>query len=267
MNETRNFSALQDHVPPLRNVDNDAPSPMRQEILAATYGLLPMCDQALTAEQIYYGIEQMLGEQAAGNPMAGLRQRLGRDLANAHWARVYDVISWLWAQFQRVGLNEPFRQSMNQILAAYGAAWDLAENGQLVRVLPAAAQNQIVAAIVEIREARYAPALALFNAARDAYDGRPRRDRDTCGNIFDALESVAKIKYNRPNETFGQVKNHMEQNNLARPEIIEIFTALNQMRNHHFGHGGTVEFNLSAAEVDFVYLTCIASILLLTRRP
>ena len=100
-----------------------------------------------------------------------------------------------------------------------------------------------------------------------AYDDRPRRDRDACSNVFDALESVAKIKYNRPNDTFGQVKNHVEQNNLVRAEIVGIFTALNQMRNQHFGHGMAVHFNLSAAEVDFAYLTCIASILLLTRTP
>jgi hypothetical protein len=102
---------------------------------------------------------------------------------------------------------------------------------------------------------------------RDDSADRPRRDRDTCSNVFDALESVAKIKYNTPADTFGQVKNHIEQNNLASPEIVGAFTALNQMRNQHFGHGMVVHFNLGAAEVDFVYLTCIASILLLTRTP
>ena len=88
----RNFAAQQGHVPPLRNVDNDVPPAMRQEILAATYDLLPLCGAALTEAQIYYGIEQMLGVQAAGNPMAGWRQRLGRDLGNAQWVRIYDAI-------------------------------------------------------------------------------------------------------------------------------------------------------------------------------
>lgn len=267
MGGIRNFAAQQGHVPPVRNVDNDVPPAMRQEILAATYDLLPLCGAALTEAELYYGIEQMLGVQAAGNPMAGWRQRLGRDLGNAQWVRIYDVISWLWAQFRRPGLQEVFRQNINQILAAHGTAWDLGQEGQLLRVLPAAAQGQIVAAIAELGDARYAPALALFTAARDAYDDRPRRDRDACGNAFDALESVAKIKYNRPNDTFGQVKNHIEQNNLARREIIDMFTALNQMRNQHFGHGMAVQFNLSPAEVEFVYLTCLGSILLLTRTP
>ena len=97
-----------------------------------------------------------------------------------------------------------------------------------------------------------------------AADGHrhPQRDRDTCANIFDAMESVAKIKYNRPNDTFGQVKNYIEQNNLLRPEVINVLTALNQLRNQNFGHGMAVQFNLSGAEVDFVYLTCISAILL-----
>jgi hypothetical protein len=115
---------------------------------------------------------------------------------------------------------------------------------------------------------QYAPAaLPLFNAARDAYDDHPRRNRDACSNIFDAPESVAKIKYNRPNETFGQVKNHIEQNRLLRPEVIEMFSGLNNLRNHNFGHGMAAQFGLTAAEVDFTYLTCIAAILLLTKTP
>jgi hypothetical protein len=264
MGGIRNFAAQQGHVPPLRNVDNDVPAPMRQEILAATYDLLPE-DGAPTEDRIYYGIEQMLGIQAAGNPTAGRRQRLGRDLGNAEWIRIYDVISWLSAQFQRGGLQEVFREQINQILAAHGSAWDLGEDGHLHRVLPAAAQAQVGAAMAELGAAQYAPSLALFNAARDAYDDRPRRDRDACSNVFDALESVAKIKYNRPRETFGQVKNYIEQNHLLRQEIVDIFTALNAMRNQHFGHGMAVQFALSGAEVDFVYLGCIGSILLLTR--
>src|ERR1700693_859084 len=211
MGGIRNFDAQQGHIPCLRNVDDRVPAPMRQEVLAVAYELLPMCGAALTEHQIYYGIEQMLGIQAAGNPMAGWRQRLGRDLADAEWVRIYDVISWLCAQFQRAGLRDIYRQNINQILAAHGAAWDLGEDGLFQRVLPAAAQAQVAAAIAELRDPQYAPALALFISAQDAYNDRPRRDREACSNVFDALESVAKIKYNRPDDTFGQVKNHIEQ--------------------------------------------------------
>jgi hypothetical protein len=267
MGGIRNFGEQEGHAPPLRNIDNDAPAPMRQELLAVIYDLLPQGRAAVNGEEIYYGIEQMLGVQAAGNPMAGWRQRLGRDLANANWVRIYDVISWTWGQFQRALLNEVFRQNINRVLSAHAVVWDLGEDGRLHRVVPVAAQAQIATAFTELSAPQYAPALVLFNTARDAYDDRPRRDRDACTNIFDALESVAKIKYNRPNDTFGQVKNHIQQNQLLRPEVIEMFTALNGLRNHNFGHGMAVHFSLIPPEVNFAYLACIAAILLLTQTP
>jgi len=240
---------------------------MRQELLAVAYDLLPYCGGVFTEAHLYYGTEQMLGQQAAGNPIAGWRQRLGRDLAQSEWSRIYDVICWMWQRFQDVGVQELFRQNINHVLAAYGVVWEIGQDGNMHRILPIAAQAQVVAALAELGDARYAPARALFVAAKGAYDDRPRRDRDACSNVFDGLESVAKITFNRPDDTFGRVKNHIEQNNLLRPEIVGAFTALNQMRNSHFGHGMVVHFNLSDAEVDFVYLTCIASILLLTRTP
>jgi hypothetical protein len=137
----------------------------------------------------------------------------------------------------------------------------------LHRVLPAAAQGMVNAAFEELQNVRYAAASQLMINARDAYDDRPRRDRDACANVFDAMESVAKVKYNRPNDTFGQVKNHIEQDQLLRPEMIAMLTGLNQLRNGHFGHGMAVVFGLNAAEVDFVYLSCVSGILLFTRIP
>lgn len=146
-----------------------------------------------------------------------------------------------------------------------GVAWDLGEDGLVHRVLPMEAADLVGAAFAELSQAQYAPALALFNTARDAYDARPRRDRDACANIFDTMESVARVKYSRPTETFGRIKNHLEQTSLFRPELIAIFTALNRVRNQFFGHGAP--FPLSAAEVDFTYLVCIGVILLFTRTP
>lgn len=122
MGGIRNFAEQEGRVPPPRSIDNDAPAPMRQELLAVIYDLLPLSRPALTEEQIYYGIEQMLGVQAAGNPMAGWRQRLGRDLGNAEWIRIYDVIGWTWSQFQRAGIQGVFRENINRVLAAHGGA-------------------------------------------------------------------------------------------------------------------------------------------------
>jgi hypothetical protein len=269
VNWVRNFSAQEGHIPPVRNVA-DAPPQMRQEFIDALYAVAGQTEGRLDVDRdLYFTISQSLGYQAAGNPQSGRRQRIGTDISRQeiHWTRVYDLIVRLWPEFQRVGFHVIYREAVNRILASHGSAWDLGEDGQLHRVLPAAAQAQVVGAIAELGEARYVPALALFNAARDAYDDRPRRDRDACSNVFDALESVAKIKYNRPNDTFGQVKNYIEQNHLFRQEIVNVFTAVNDLRNQNFGHGMAVQFNLTVAEVDFVYLGCIGSILLLTRTP
>lgn len=259
-----NFSVQQAAAPAARNIDNDAPAGLRQQVLAITYNLLPQA-HGFQEANLYYGIEQMLGQQAAANPMGGWRQRLGRDLGNTEWQRVYDVICWLWTRFQALGLHEVFRNEVNTALAASHVVWDLGADGNMHRVLPGAAQAQVQAAFAELGNAQYAPALALFNAARAAYDNQPRQDRDACSNIFDALESVAKIKYTRPNDTFGQVLTHVTQNNFLRTDILTTLRGLNELRNHHFGHGMAAHFALNGAEVDFVYLSCISAILLLRR--
>jgi hypothetical protein len=272
MGGTRAFGAEQGHIPPVRSIDNDAPAPMRQEILAVAYDLLPHSGPSFREGDLYYGIEQLLGQQAAGNPMAGWRQRLGRDLADAQWTRIYDIICWLWHRFRVAGMHDVFREHVNQLLAAHAVAWDLGDDGKLHRVLPATAQTQVKAAFAELSDPRYAPALVLFNAATDAYDDRPRRDRDACSNVFDAMESVTKTKYNLPQATFGQVIAHIEQqqaqapgHNAFRVDTIEILRKINDLRNHHFGHGMVGNFELTPPEVDFTYLACIGAILLLTR--
>jgi hypothetical protein len=130
-----NFSVQQAAAPAPRNIDNDAPAALRQQLLAVTYDLLPQA-HGFTEGNLYYGIEQMLGVQAAGNPMQGWRQRLGRDLGNIEWQRVYDVISWLWNRFQASGLHEAFRHEVNIALAASHVVWDLGADGHSGYALP-----------------------------------------------------------------------------------------------------------------------------------
>jgi len=143
----------------------------------------------------------------------------------------------------------------------------LGEDGRLHRVLPQAAQAQVQAAITELSEPRFQAALTLMNAARDAYDARPRRDRDACSNIFDALESVAKEEYGMPNATFGDVVAHVRRTRVMNEQVIALLEGINTLRNRNFGHGMVAPFNLNGAEVDFTYLTCIAAILLFRRLP
>ena len=61
MGGIRNFAEQEGHAPLLRNIDNDAPAQMRQEVLAVIYDLLGEAGVAVNEEEIYYGIEQMLG--------------------------------------------------------------------------------------------------------------------------------------------------------------------------------------------------------------
>lgn len=264
MNWVRDFTLNEGHNPPVRNIE-DAPAPMRQEFIDLVFGLSEHNAHAIAERQLQRIIGQSLGVGIAGEPYGGFRYAAGRDIGRAEWNRVYDLISRLWPEFDRAGLAVQYQEGVNRILAAHGSAWDLSAQGRLERVLPGAAQAMVAAAFAELNHPTAAPALQLFTAAREAYDDRPRRDRDACSNIFDAMESIAKIKYQRPNDTFGQVKNYLETNNLVRAEIIPMLTGLNQLRNGNFGHGMIVQFNLSPAETDFVYLCCISIILLLVR--
>jgi hypothetical protein len=250
---------------PIRNVE-DAPQPMRQELLDAICLVAGQSNGRVSAEgDLYFTITQSLGFYAATNPMGGRRQRLGRDIGNADWPRVYDLVVRLWPEFYRVGFHEIYRGEVNRVFAAYGVAWDLGADVRLHRALPLAAQAQVNAAFTELSEPRYAPALALFNAARDAYDDRPRRDRDACANVFDAMESVAKEKYRMPQATFGQVVAHIRHTQALNEQIIEVLDAINTLRNRNFGHGMTAPFSLRATEVDFTYVMCIGAILMFIR--
>lgn len=244
----------------------DAPREMRQELVDVFFGLAEQnVGGGLSDARVHRVLSQSVGIAPAGNPYGGYRYAAGRDIGGVPWQRVYDLISRLWPLFDGANLTDQYREGVNRVLAGYGSAWDLGADGRLHRVLPTAALEMADAAFQELQNPQYAAALQLMNNARDAYDDRPRRDRDACANVFDATESVAKIKYNRPNDTFGAVKNYIEQNHLFRQEVIDSLTALNGMRNGHFGHGMQDVFDLAAAEVDFVYLNCVSVILLLMR--
>jgi hypothetical protein len=209
MGWVRDFSGQEEHLPRVRNLEN-APNAMRQEIVDALYAVAGESQGQIDVDRdLYLTIVQSLGYQAAGNPQAGRRQRIGRDISQqeTHWVRVYDLLVRLWPEFRRVGFQEIYRGAINRILAAHASAWDLGEDGRLHRVLPPAAMAQVNAAIAELTDDTYGPASQLFSEARNAYDSRPRRDRDACSNVFDALESVGKIKCGMPNATFGDVIN------------------------------------------------------------
>lgn len=265
MSHFRDFSATNDSSPPVRNIDSDAPAGLRHELVDLIFHLAEHNSPPLNEGRMHKIICQSLGVSASGQPYGGFRYAAARDLANANWQRVYDVICRLWPEFLNAGLISQYFQGVNRILAGYGIIWELTETGRLQRHLPAQAQSLVSAAITELGHPRYAPALKLFKDARDAFDDRPRRDRDACANIFDSMESIAKEVFAMPNATFGSVLAHLRHANRVTAEILTVFDAINTLRNRKFGHGMTVPFDLSPGEVDFTYLTCTGAILVFLR--
>jgi hypothetical protein len=245
----------------------DAPGPMRQELVDLIFSIAEHNYEEIPPEHVYRVIGQSLGIHASGVPYSGYRYATGRDIGKVDWPRIYDLIARLWPDFDRQGFGYKYREGVNRILAAYLTAWELDDQGRLYRILPIAALTQVTAAFEELQAERFAPALELYKAARDAYDDRPRRDRDACSNMFDAMESVAKEKYQMPTATFGQVVSRIPQTGTMNAQVTNVFSALNDLRNKNFGHGMTTPFQLSSAEVDFTYLSCVGGILLLTRMP
>lgn len=156
-------------------------------------------------------------------------------------------------------------QGVNRILAGYGIVWELTEAGRLQRHLPTQAQLLVGAVMTELAHPRFAPALILSDAARDAFDDRPRRDRDACTNIFDCMESAAKEVFGLPKATFGSVLGQLRHTKRLTAEMLTVLEAVNTLRNRKFGHGMTVPFDLSSGEVDFTYLTCIGALVIFVR--
>jgi hypothetical protein len=258
----RDFSSSDEFPTPARLIDSDAPEAMRHELIDLIFGIAERNSPRLRDERMHRIICQSLGERASGQPYGGFRYAAARDLLKAEWKRVYDLICRLWPEFYHAGVHDEYREGINRILAGYGVAWELDENGQLKRHLPQPVQALVVSAIAALGTPRFSAARALFDSAVEAFDDRPRRDRDACSNVFDGMESVAKEVFNMPNATFGSVLAQVRRNNALNGEVISILESVNTLRNRNFGHGMTVPFDLTSKEVEFVYLTCIGAILL-----
>ncbi len=265
----RQFSSSVNAAPPIRNIDSEAPDRMRNELIDLLFHIAENNRGSLGPQRLYNIICQSLGESAAGEPYGGFRRGAAQALLRADWTRVYDLLCRLWPELVRMDADaiNAYLEGVNRILAAYGIAWEMDTDGELRRVLPSIAHTQVTAAIAELSAPRFAPALVLLKAAIDAFDARPRRDRDACSNIFDAMESVAKEVFHLPNATFGSVLAHVRQNGGVTIEVVSVLDAINTLRNRKFGHGMTVHFDLTSAEVDFVYLSCIGGILLFAKIP
>ncbi len=243
-----------------RTVDDDAPAGLRQEFIDLAFHTF-MQARGYDEARLHKIITQSLGLSASGQPYGGFQYAVGRDINRVEWPRVYDLVCRLWAELPPE-LRPDYERGINRILAGYHVAWDFGEDGELHRVLPPAAQSQIEAAFKELSQSRFAAALASFREALSAYDDRPQRGRDVCKNIFDALESLSKEILGMPTSTFGNVLAEARKRQSIAGETISVLQKLYDMANSHFRHGMTTPFTLKPAEVDFVFVSCIAGILL-----
>lgn len=130
---------------------------MRQELVDVFFGIAEQSGGALAEERLHRTISQSLGVAPAGNPYGGYRYAIGRDIAcqDLQWPRVYDVLARLWPLYDTAGLTQLYRESTNRVLAPYGTAWELSEEGRIQRVMPIAAQAQIQAAVTELTAPKF----------------------------------------------------------------------------------------------------------------
>jgi hypothetical protein len=250
-----------------RVIDNDAPLGMRSELVDFFFD---MSDRSFRGE----GISQiqpsdlheitalMLGRHVAGQPYGGYKVRVARDIRDADWPRVYDWILRLWPVFQQAGFGAEFEEGVNTVLAAYGIVWDFRNAGSFERVLPAPLLEQMSRAATLLAAPGYEGARQTLELAIQAFNDRPRRDRDACANAYDALESAAKTKYNAPDSTFGEVLNTVQRQGLLNEATVRLLRAVEVFGHKTFRHGRIEAFNFSPSEVDFVFSTCVAGILI-----
>lgn len=263
------FSAeLNPEAPETRTIDNDAPAGLRLEFLDTVFNLIDTDpEKRVTDWQLYKVLKQSMGlSMAPDNPMAGPRGGSGapRQLKDLPWPRIYDLICRWWIEFP-ADMRPEYQNRVNILLSAYQIAWDLLDDGQLHRVLPAAIQSQIETMFKELSQPRFHAALVLFRESMKAYDDRPQRGREACASIFDTLESVAKEVFTMPTATFGNVLIEARKRQSMTSETISMLQKLYDLANGHFRHGMTTPFTLKSAEVDFVLVSCFAGILLFVR--
>jgi hypothetical protein len=265
MNWIRDFG--QRHLAPVpRIIDDAAPDGMRNELVDLAFDV---SERSLREERraqihpvaIHNTTGLMLGEGIAGQPYGGYQVRVARDIGRAEWPRVYDWISRFWEIFDRAGFGPDFRNGVNVILAANGVVWDLDGEGHIVRILPGPLGNQINSAHAALAAPEFAAAREVFDLALRAFNDRPRRERDACANAYDALESAAKIRFNMPAATFGEVLSSAARDGTLTQPVVRLLRAIEVFGHGTFRHGMAEPFALRPGEVDFVFTGCASAIL------
>jgi AbiJ N-terminal domain 4 len=183
------------------------------------------------------------------------------------WWGVYNILEAMYEYRAVEGdrLQQDFVEELNYVFSEECIGWKMDPSGHLQRLLPEAIQVEADRVFGELRIPRFAPALAHMQVAHGAYSSRPRRDPEVCSSAFDALESVAKEVFSMPTATLGDVVTAARKRNIFASETLSVLEKLYGLANSHFRHGMTEPFKLGAAEVGFVYVSCMAGILLFIR--
>jgi hypothetical protein len=166
---------------------------------------------------------------------------------------------------QGEGMQPDFAERLNDVFSQESIGWKMDPGGRLERLLPTAIQVEAERVFGELQIPRFAPAWTHMQVAHAAYNSRPRRDPEVCAPAFDALESVAKEVFSMPTATFGDVIKETRKRDFFARETLSVLEKLSVLAHNHFRHGMTEPFKLGAPEVEFVYVSCMAGILLFIR--
>ncbi len=194
-------------------------------------------------------------------------ERILPHIFTCDWGELYNMIEEIYKDLPKMGPGEEqgFVEQLNDVFSEESIGWKMDSGGRLQRLLPEAIQVEAERVFGELQTPRFAPALAHMQGAHAAYSSRPRRDPEVCSSAFDTLESVAKIVFSMPTATFGDVIKEVRKREIFAPETLSVLEKLSVLAHNHFRHGMTEPFKLADPEVEFVYVSCMAGILLFIR--
>jgi hypothetical protein len=187
--------------------------------------------------------------------------------ASAH--RIYELLERIYRWFAETKNDAEailFEKDLNHLMGEEGIGWRM-EDGLFERTLPAVVAEQVEDVFAELQAPRFEAAFIELKAAVKAYNANPRRDADVCRNAFHACESVAKEVFGMPHGKFGDVLNKARNDPRFTSLVVPTLEKLSALAHAEFRHGMTEPFKLGPSEVDFVYVSCLATILLFVRLP
>jgi hypothetical protein len=205
-----------------------------------------------------YGVSNFSGYVVTSEGWNTILKRM----KDSDWWLVFNLVEPIYENFATYPhAQEGFAKALNETFAQESMGWRF-EKGELVRTLPGPAQEQLDALFRELSQSRFRAALESLITANKAFNAVQRRDSEVCEKAFDACESVAKEVFFPDCPTFGDCIKEMRKQNAFASLTLAILEKLYALASAEFRHGNTAPFKLSAAEAEFVYLTCIAAMLM-----